>query len=51
MQNGCQFHVGIRNSNFIAEVGADLNFSPSYNIRYEVISQVKLSYFSLLKDN
>ena len=39
------------NSNFIFEVGAEWNFCRSYIIRYEVILQVKLSYFSLLKDN
>ena len=38
------------NSNFISEVGAEVNFCRSYIIRYEVILQVKLSYFSLLKD-
>ena len=38
------------NSNFISEVGAEWNFCRSYTIRYEVILQVKLSYFSLLKD-
>ena len=37
------------NSDFIAEVGAKWNFCRSYIIRYEVILQEKLSYFSLLK--
>ena len=35
----------------IPEVGTELNFCRSYVIRYEVILQVKLGYFSLLKDN
>ena len=39
------------NPNFISEVGAERHFCRSYLIRYEVILQVKLSYFSLLKDN
>ena len=30
----------------ISEVGTELNFFRSYIIRYEVILQVKLSYFS-----
>ena len=33
----------------IAEVGAERNFCRSYIIRYEVILQVKLSYFTLLE--
>ena len=37
------------NSNFISEIGAEWNFC--YIIRYELTLQVKLSYFSLLKDN
>ena len=35
----------------ISEVETEWNFCLSYAIRYEVILQVKLSYFSLLKDN
>ena len=35
----------------IPEVGTEWNFCRSNIIRYEVIEQVKLSYFSLLKDN
>ena len=33
----------------ISEVGTEWNVCRSYIIRYEVILQVKLSYFSLLK--
>ena len=44
MQNGCQFHI-----KFHEESKNELYFNPrSWN---EVIVQVKLSYFSLLKDN
>ena len=56
MQNGCQFHI-----KFHEESKDELYFNPrswnrmkifqSYIVRYEVILQVKLSYFSLLKDN
>ena len=35
----------------IAEVGTEWNFCRSFIIPYEVILQVKLSYFGLLKDN
>ena len=35
----------------ISEVGTEWNFCRSYILPYEVILQVKLSYFSLLKDN
>ena len=47
MQNGCQFHI-----KFHEESKNELYLNPrSYITRYEVILQVKLSYFTLLKDN
>ena len=47
MQNGCQFHI-----KFHEESKEEVYFNHrSYIIRYEVILQVKLNYFSLLKDN
>ena len=52
MQNGCQFHIKFHEESknelyLISEVGTESNFCRSYIIRYEVILQVKLSYFRL----
>ena len=35
------------NSNFFFEVGAELNFCRSYEVRYEVILHVKVSYITI----
>ena len=55
MQSGFQFqikfHEESKNELYFNRRSWNRNFCRSYIIRYEVILQVKLSYFSILKDN
>ena len=56
MQNGCQFHIKFHEESknelyFNIRSWNRMKFLPKLYHTIEVILQVKLSYFSLLKDN